>query len=226
MRKYFALLAVAALALGSTSLQADQFTWVLDHEFSGAVKPEGWLEVTIADVAADTVRLTVDSYLVKSEHLWYLMLNFDPQLSANSLTWDFANQGTGAYGSPSISTGVNFQQADGDGMFDIQFAFDQNPPEDWFNNADSYYIDVTLTGITADSFNWPSEPKVGGGGGGLYVAAHVQGIDNPDIPGVDDDGSGWVTTNGEVPEASTLMLFGSGLSGLLFYVKKKGLIKL
>lgn len=29
-----------------------------------------------------------------------------------------------------------------------------------------------------------------------------------------------------VPEASTLMLFGSGLSGLLFLARRKGLIKL
>ena len=29
-----------------------------------------------------------------------------------------------------------------------------------------------------------------------------------------------------IPEASTLMLFGSGLSGVLFYVRKKGLIKI
>lgn len=226
MKKYLALLAVAVLGLASTSVKADQFTWVLDHEFSGAVAPEGHLEVTVADVAADTVRLTVDSYLVKSEHVWYLMLNLDPQFSANSLTWDFAGQGTGAYGSPSISTGVDAFQADGDGMFDIQFAFTHNVLADRFDNGDSYYIDVTLSGIMAQSFNWPSAPKPSGAGGGLYAAAHVQGIDNPNIPGIDDEGSGWVTTNGEVPEASTLMLFGTGLSGLLFYVRKKGLIKL
>jgi hypothetical protein len=147
------------------------------------------------------------------------------KLSANGLTgdeyvkeWLFNFEGvlaeltfgdpdvTGEFDLPEINTGEDMFRAAGDGYYDIEFAFAKNNNNRGarrFGVGDELTVSITGADITAAMFNVESAP--GGGKGPFLSVAHVGGVDRPDLEGVDDDGSGWVT----VPDASTLFLLGS-----------------
>lgn len=225
MRKYFALLAVAALALGSTSLQAAPIVWELDYVYTGPGIPSGPVIVSLETTALNTVLLTVDATALTGEFEFVsnLYLNLDDDLSRVGMSDTWVDTGD-VWDYTSVGYEMNEYMAPGDGKFDILVSF-ADSGDDRLDAGETAQIEFTYTPadseeLVQESFELLSDPA--GGSGPFYVVAHVQGI------GDDGQLSGHVTTNGngEVPEASTLMLFGSGLSGLLFYVKKKGLIKL
>jgi hypothetical protein len=92
-------------------------------------------------------------------------------------------------------------KADGDGWFDILLVF-PILSADHFNLDEVVVYTITGTGITASDFNDLSAES---GGQGIYLsAAHIQGTNG---------GSDWL---GAVPEPSTVVLLGLGLTGLLF----------
>ena len=222
MRKYLALLALGVLAFASTPAQADVVEWKLDYEFSGsgATLEGGYVYVKLDDTATDKVTLTLDPYEIPDLSKFIgLYLNLDPEFVG----------GISFPGIESVSPALvdygylqDSKQADGDGSFDIWF---QWGPSDGGGATYTYLppnsvVSITMTGTGLDVHD--VEFLSAGGGNspeGLPHAARIRAL------GPDQENSGWFTSDGSVPEASTLMLFGSGLSGLLFFVRKKGLIK-
>jgi len=206
------------LLLGATPLQADVITWDLTYEFSGAMAPDGTVTVTLEDTGANTVELTVDFLLGPmsndQEHVKLLLLNVNPaSLMPLTITPDPYPPTAYSVVIP-IGQGENAFKADGDGKFDIEFEFGDSGA-DRLSAGEKAVFTMAETGLATSSFLSLSEPA--GGHGPFYVAAHVGGI------GEGGEDSGWVTDqNGDViPEASTMILFSSGLVGLLGYAKLK-----
>ncbi len=204
---------VAAMLLGATPLHAD-ISWDLTYEFSGAWAPEGTLSVILNDTGqpADTVKLIVDAGdLVATEFVSELYLNVNPDFTPTALE---INDLGGPYTVDSIEQGVDAFKADGDGKYDIHinFSTSNSNPELRLGAGDkAEFTIVGGEGFDSSDLEYLSAPA--GGHGPFYVAAHVQGI------GGEDDNSGWVTT--PVPEASTIILFGSGLLGVLGFARGK-----
>lgn len=205
-RTVFAALLIFGLATGAS---AATLTFDLSTEFSGASDPGGptpWVTITLDDSfgGADTVRVTISNVgLIGNEFNEQVVLNFDPSLDPNLLTFAVVDNSASV---PTINTGVNAFMADGDGQYDIQFDFP--PPPGNFNKkftaGETVIYDITFTGgsIDVSSFNFLSNPA--GGSGPFPAAAHVQGIDP------NGNESGWIT----VPEPGLAGLLLIGLLGV------------
>jgi hypothetical protein len=197
----------AVLALSLSTARADSFSICLNLEFSGAFPPAGppspcWLEATFVDVGLNSVDLTLEGHLVGSaEFVGEWLFNLDPTKDPNQLSITYSS------GVPNntavISTGVDAFQANGDGLFDIQFDWPNNPVGDRFNDSDVVVYNITSTqSINVHSFNYESAPD--GGNSEWLSAAHVQGI------GDTGANSGWIA-----PEPASLALLAFGSLGLL-----------
>lgn len=166
------------------------------------VGPTPWLVAQFDDQGTPgSVALTLTATnLTGAEHVkgWYF--NLDPNMGPNNLTFSALTEAAGNFDLPTITVDENNLKADGDGFFDILFAFatkDDHPKR--FTSGDSF--SCTLGGIaslTASSFDFISAPD---GGQGIYpTAAHVLST------GVSGQGSGWVT----IPEPGILSLLALG----------------
>lgn len=210
MKRFLLLISVfLGLMAFVLPVQATSFTLEFNYEFSEATEPKGpspWLTATFDDEgSAGMVILTlVASGLTGTEFVTEWDFNLNPSLDPNQLSF-VPNPGS----ANSISTGVNAFKADGDGRYDIQFLFPTNG-SDRFGAGDVAIFKISLTDITANSFNFLSFPD--GGHGPFLSAAHVQGI------GDDGKDSGWVAP---VPEPSTMLLLGFGLVGIAAFGRKK-----
>jgi hypothetical protein len=196
-------LALALVVLSAAPAAASAgLVMTLNTEFSGGSNPSGtapWLRAEFADAGTDTVTLTLTSLLQDADEfvsIW--AFNFDPakaaQLAALSIV-----QGTGP--AATITKGIDFFQAGGDGKYDIKFDFDTSASGDRFGQGDSATFTITGSGITEASFNFLSQPA--GGKGPFFTAAHVQGI------GPSAGQSGWITGPGvftAAPEPGTMGL--------------------
>ena len=208
----------AALLMSAGVASADTVTFNLTSEFSGAQQPEGSVSISFTDVAGG-VQLTITAALVTggasgsaAEFLADLAFNLDPSLDPTAL--GFAKTGgSGTIGSdPAITTGVDHYQADGDGKYDVRFAFDTAPPGDRFDLSDTLVYKITSTEtIDAHSFDFLSAPA--GGHGPFPAAAHVLGI------GEDGAGSGWITV--PLPQPVWYGLAGLGLAGAVSVIKRR-----
>lgn len=187
----------------AVTVSAASVSFDLTVEFSGATPPDGagpWLRATFTDVVGG-VELELESLLTGStEFLDVWDFNLDPMLSPTLLS--FAHTGSsGSFNLPTIATGVDAFMADGDGLYDIEFEFDNAPPADRFGGSDSVsYLITSTESISALSFDFLSAPA--GGHGPFPTAAHVQGTGG-------GDESGWIT----VPEPSAVLLLALGALG-------------
>ena len=123
----FVFLLLGAFLCFTLPASAAIVSWDLVSEFSGAQTPAGtapWGNATFEDTDTDEVTLTMTSLLNQpvgstDEHfkLWYF--NFTPGLGLT--TADFTQTGS----DPTTTVDVNENQfkADGDGYFDIEFAW-------------------------------------------------------------------------------------------------------
>jgi hypothetical protein len=208
------LLALALVMLATVPLTAAVVVFDSSIEFSGATPPAGlppWLRATFDDGGGSgKVNLKFEATnLTGSEFVSDLMFNLDPALDPTSLVFGAITK-VGTFDDPTISTGVDGFKADGDGKFDLQFAFSNAPPGTRFGAGDSMSLDITgIASLTASSFNFLSAPD--GGHGPFYTAAHVQGI------GIDGNFSGWVT----VPEPATWALVTTGGAGLALAARRR-----
>jgi PEP-CTERM motif-containing protein len=234
MKKLLLLITlVAGVIAFALPAQATTITFELNFEFSDATSPAGdpppWLTATFEDTGFNTVELTLDSYgLVADEFVagytatnpetskgWYF--NFDDDTILNDLVFtpDSSGQADG------IMTGVNEYKADGDGHFDILFAW-THANRLLKNETEVYTITLNSSGtFDATSFNTHSTTSAKGD---IYSAAHVQNI------GTAGD-SGWIGSGGGggegeddppvIPEPATMLLLGSGLIGFAVSGKKR-----
>jgi hypothetical protein len=186
-----AVLVIGLMAFGAGSADAGVLTLGLDMEFSGATPPEGtppWVTATFDDSVggANTVQLTMEATtLTDAERIFQMCFNFDPALNPTLLNISAVD--ITASSPTGVSTGVDFVQPDGDGLFDILFDFPPPPGAfgSLFTAGESVIYDLTYVApITASSFDFLSTP--GGGAGSFKAAAHVGGI------GPDDEDSGWI----------------------------------
>ena len=199
---WLCLMLFTALVWGASTAQASVISFDLSIEFSGATPPEGtppWLNATFEDSGVDQVTLTLSTpNLTDAESVKEWAFNLNPIYDPTDLVFSEPSRtGTFEPASPDITTGTNFWKADGDGYFDIKIQFSHvDGLSKRFGVGDGVAYTISgIVGLTAESFDFISEP--GGGHGGYETAAHVLSI------GPTDDDSGWVTAT---PEPATLGL--------------------
>ena len=203
------LLLAAGLALGVglnvQSAAAGTVTFNLDTEFSGGADPAGpapWLVAVFTDLALNTIQFSLSaSGLTGDEFVGSggFHFNVDPFIDPITASFVSGQDGTFDFGEDEF-------HADGDGFFDALLAFGASGDDRLTAGETSVWelegVGLSTANILALSLGAGNSPN------GLYVAAHVQGIDLA-------PGSGWITGNPPpIPIPAALPLFGLGLAGL------------
>ena len=232
MKKLFLIL-VLAIPIGvlafTVPAQAITLTLELDTPFGTKPSPDGvapWLRATFDDDDSfGSVTLTLEARLeVEDNFIKEVYFNFyTDSFDVNKL--HFGTPTTNAdVTAPAISFGVDSFKADGDGLYDILLAFEQNDKkkEDLYRFDDFDTLVFTITSseaITANSFDFYS--TYDGGEGVWKAVAKVQGL--LDVPEGEDD-STWIGPSDgfkPVPEPATVLLLGTGLIGLAAVGRRK-----
>jgi hypothetical protein len=134
------------------------------------------------------------------ENVDTLYLNLNPSLAPSQLTFSYSG-GSGGFDAPTITQGANSFGADGDGYYDISFAFSTDGPTHRFVAGQSIVYQISgIPGLTTSDFAYLSYD--GGGQGQYYAAAHVQQI------ATQGQDSAWIGSSAPtpVPEPSPNLL--------------------
>lgn len=180
--------------------------------FSGSA-PAGtapWLTATFTDAGANEVRLELSAGgLSGAESLRGAYFNLDAALVPAGLTFAYISGSAGTQAG-SITAGSDCCKADGDGRYDLLFAFASGSGFDAGETAAYRIVYAGAGTLRAASFAFLSSPS--GGHGPFYAAAHVQNIGSE---------SGWVAAQGysfqevsPVPLPAPLALLAAGLACL------------
>jgi len=167
----------------------------------------GSLTADFTDVTGG-VQLVITSNLAPGENLQAekaLYFNFNPSKVSvlSNLTFTLTGN-TNFNQQATVSKSADAYKADGDGSYDILFAYSNNANA--FAAGESQTYKITGTNIAASDFLYQS---VGGANGSWFAAAHVL-----NTPGT--SGSGWVgATVTPTPIPAAAWLLGSGLMGVL-----------
>jgi hypothetical protein len=221
---------LSLLLLLGTSVQAATYT--IEYTDSFGTDPVGVYPTATAvfeETATDEVTLTFSVEEIGVADITEIYFNIDSDLISTLDIVSITTADTTVLNDPTITcdptdpsctvptldemVSLNTFQADGDGIYDIFINLDTSDP---LSSGEELIIVFTADGLTADSFDYWSEP---GGGEGPYISVvKVQSTDSVADPAEDTDGSDWV---GAVPVPAAAWLFGSALLGLVGVARRR-----
>lgn len=148
---------------------------------------------------------------------WYV--NYEGTIAIGDLVFTYDSGASDGPEADSVDVGIDSKQADGDGKFDIVFQFATSGDDAALFQADEI-VKYNVTGTDITAFDFFHVSATGGGQGTFCTAMKIQST------GLDNEGSDWVGGNCvpggmEMPEPSTLALFGFGLVGLRVMMRRR-----
>ncbi len=185
------LLLVACTCYPATIINLD---YVFDGATPGGTAP--WLTATFTDVTGGVQLEMTATSLVGVEKVSKWLFNIDT-IAVSDLVLTF--QGGPVPAPAQILSGPALK-ADGDGTYDFGFDFAPSAPSQFSTGTVVYLITGPSTLDETDFFAF----SVGGEKGAFLSAAHVQGITTTGP-------SGWIGDTGNVPEPTSMVLFGAGI---------------
>jgi hypothetical protein len=219
------LIVFGLIIFGTLTAKADIILGA-NFEFSGGSAPASgtapWIQAQFSDVSPGTVELTLSTpNLTGSEFVSDWDLNIDPSFNPTNLTFTLSgNPNSITLPTTPIPTGIDSFQADGDGLYDIKFAFATAGNKVRFTGGKSisYTITSSQPGLSASLFNVLSTPA--GGHGPYLMAAHVQNTPTIIVNG-NTVNSGWVAPLAPVPEPSTIILLSMASCALVAFARRQ-----